>query len=120
MEIKIYKQNFNLGDDFEVYLRDKFSALDKYQEDILDFQVNLKGDRHRRKGDVYKVEVKIILPHKKPIIIKETDSDALRAVDMAQEKIARQLVKYKDKDVSRLRKNIRRFKSLKFWKKKDL
>ncbi|MDD5749501.1 MAG: ribosome-associated translation inhibitor RaiA [Patescibacteria group bacterium] len=120
MEIKIYKQNFGLSDDFDAYLREKFSALEKYQEEIMDFQVNLKGDRHHRKGDIYKVEVKVILPHKKPIIIKESDADPRRAVDIIQEKISRQLIKHKDKKFARLRKNIRRFKSLKFWKKKDL
>lgn len=119
MQIKINKQNFDLTEAFNQYLNEKFATLDKYEEDILDFQVALKRDQHHRKGEVYSIEVKIILPQKKSIIIKESDSDARRAVDIVQEKIARQLIKNKDKSISKLRRNVKNFKSLKFWGKKD-
>ena len=119
MQIKIYSQNFDLTESFKEYLDEKISHLDKYQENILDLQVSLKRDQHHKKGEVYSVEVKIVLPQKKFIIIKESDSDPRRAVDMVQEKIARQLIKNKNKNISKLRKNIKSFKSLKFWKRKD-
>jgi ribosomal subunit interface protein len=119
MKIQIYNQNFDLTDSFKIYLEDKFNSLEKYQADIIDFQVKLIRDQHHNKGEVYTVETKMFLPNKKSIFVKEIDSDARAAVDKAQEKLARLLVKNKDKRFGKLRKNIKSFKSLKFWKKKD-
>jgi ribosomal subunit interface protein len=119
MKIKIYNQNFDLTESFEYYLHEKFDALDKYQLDIIDFQVKLIRDQHHKKGEVYTVEAKVSLANTQPIFVKEQDSDARAAVDNVQEKLARLLVKSKDKKFAKLRKNIRKFKSLKFWKKKE-
>ncbi|PLX25525.1 ribosomal subunit interface protein [Candidatus Parcubacteria bacterium] len=117
MEIKIYNKNFDLSDSFREYLIDKFSTLDKYQEDIINFNVDLVRDQHHKKGEVYKIEVTVTLPQKKVIRVKEKHSDPRAAVDMAQEKVSRQIVKTKKKRFSKLRKQARRFKSLKFWKR---
>lgn len=119
MKIQIYNKNFDLSDHFQKYLEDKFSTLDKYQEDILSFQVNLSRDQHHNKGEVYNIDVKIDLPKKKTILASESDTDPMSAVDSALDKLTRQLLKYKDKKTDRFRKKIKYFKSLKFWKKKE-
>ena len=41
MKIQIYNQNFDLTEPFRQYLQDRFDVLDKYQANILDFQVKL-------------------------------------------------------------------------------
>ncbi|MBU1203141.1 ribosome-associated translation inhibitor RaiA [Patescibacteria group bacterium] len=117
MKIQIHNQNFDLTQAFQQYLEEKISALEKYQENIISFQVYLGRDTHHKKGEVYSVEVIASMPGQKNIIVKETDSDARRAVDIVQDKMARQIVKSKEKKVSRLRKTTRYFKSLKFWNK---
>ena len=119
MKIQIYSQNFDLTEPFRQYLQARFDNLDKYQINVLDFQVKLKRDQHHNKGEVYTVEAKLSLADKKSIFVKEEDSDARAAVDKVQEKLARLLVKNKDKRLVKLRKNIKNFKSLKFWRKKD-
>ena len=119
MKIQIYNQNFDLTDPFKEYLQIKFDTLDKYQNDIIDFQVKLIRDQHHQKGDVYTIEAKISMPNTETIFVKEQDSDARAAVDKVQEKLARILVKNKSKKIGKLRKNIKKFKSLKFWKKKE-
>ena len=119
MKIQIYSQNFDLTEPFRQYLQARFDNLDKYQVNVLDFQVKLKRDQRHNKGDVYTVEVKLNLADKKSIFVKEEDSDARAAGDNVQEKLARLLVKNKDKRLSKLRRNIKKFKSLKFWKKED-
>jgi len=119
MKIQIYNQNFDLTDPFKEYLQTKFDSLDKYQTDILDFQVKLIRDQHHQKGEVYTVEAKLSIPNTETIFVKEEDSDARAAVDKVQEKLARILVKNKNKKIGKLRKNIKKFKSLKFWKKKE-
>jgi putative sigma-54 modulation protein len=117
MNIQIYNQNFDLTDSFKEYLEDKFNSLDKYQEKILSFNVNLSRDQKHNKGEVFTVEVRVSLPQKQTLMAKESNIDARAAVDAVQDKIARQLVKYKDKNLSRWRKNARKIKSLKFWRR---
>lgn len=119
MKIKIYSQNFDLTDSFREYLQDRFDALDKYQVDILDCQIKLIRDQKHHKGEVYTIEAKLLLPNTEPIFAKEESSDARAAVDNLQEKLARLMVKNKDQRIGKLRKNIKKFKTLKFWGKKD-
>ncbi|MFA6307651.1 MAG: ribosome-associated translation inhibitor RaiA [Patescibacteria group bacterium] len=119
MKIQIYNQNFDLTDPFKEYLQMRFDALDKYQSEILDFQVKLIRDQRHQKGDVYTIEAKLSMPNTETIFVKEEDSDARSAVDKVQEKLARILVKNKNKKIGKLRKSIKKFQSLKFWKKKE-
>lgn len=117
MDIKIYNKNFDLTEAFQTYIQEKFDTLDKYQKDIISFSVDIKRDPHHRKGEIFTVEAHLFLPNKQEIIIKEAHQDARAAIDIVQDKIARQLVKQKNKTTSKLRKNINIFKSLKFWNK---
>ena len=118
MNIKIYKKNFDLTEPFRQYLQEKFKLIEKYKENIISFVIDLSRDQHHNKGEVFTIVVHVSLPNKQNIILKETNSDARIAVDSIQEKLIRQLTKYKEKNSSKIRKNIRRFKSLKFWQKK--
>jgi len=117
MDIQIYNQNFDLTESFQEYMEDKFNSLDKYQEKIIAFNVNLSRDQKHNKGEVYTIEVRLTLPQKQNIMIKESGVDARAVVDIVQDKLSRQLVKYKDKNISRWRKNARKIKSLKFWRR---
>jgi len=119
MKIQIYNQNFDLTDPFKEYLQNRFDSLDKYQTDVIDCKVKLIRDQHHQKGEVYTIEANLSLPNSEPIFVKESDSDARATVDKIQEKLARLLVKTKNKKFGKLRKNIKNFKSLKFWKKKE-
>ena len=115
MNIKIYNKNFDLTDSFEVYLQDKFSSLDRYQKDISSFEVNLSRDQHHKKGEVFQVEVKIALPNKKQLVLSEMHADPRAAIDILQDKLSRQLLKLKDKNISRWKRAPNSIKSLKFW-----
>ncbi len=115
MNIQIYKNNFDLTQPFEQYLHEKFSTLDRYQNEITDFKVELFRDQRHNKGDVFTVEVHIALPQQKSLMAKESSSDARAAVDLVQENLARQLKKYKDRNISLARRGGRLLKSIKFW-----
>lgn len=119
MDIQIYKNNFDLTESLEQYLREKFSALDRFQTDITDFKVDLSRDQHHNKGDVFTVEVRINLPQQRNIMAKEINEDARAAIDLVQDSLARQLKKMKEKDISLMRKGGRLFKSIKFWNKNE-
>lgn len=117
MDIKIHNKNYDLTEHFRDYLLDKFNSLDKYQEDITNFVVNISRDQKHNKGDVYEIEALISLPAKQTIVIKENADDPYATVDLVQDKLARQLVKFKDKFTSKKRSKRRLLKSLKFWSK---
>ncbi|MFA5126494.1 MAG: ribosome-associated translation inhibitor RaiA [Patescibacteria group bacterium] len=117
MNIQIYKNNFDLTDPFKQYLEEKFSALSKYHENILSFKVELNRDQKHNKGDVFTIEAHLQLPHHKSLIVREKHIDARAAVDIAQEKLARQLLKIKDKQNSRIKKTSRLLRSMRFWNK---
>lgn len=119
MKIQIHQQNFDLTDPFKEYLENKLNTLEKYQEDILSCQVTLNRDPKHQKGEIFTVEVRLSLPRTSTLIVRETDADARRAVDIVQDKLARQLVKFKDKKSSKSRNAAKYFKSLKFWKRND-
>lgn len=119
MDIQIYKNNFDLTDPFKQYLEDKFKGLEKYANDITSFKVELNRNQKHRKGDVFTIEAHIQLPYQKTITVKETHIDARAAVDIAEEKLARQLLKVKDKHISNLKRRPRFLKSLRFWDKTE-
>ena len=99
------------------YLEEKFSSLDKYQEDISDIKVELIRDQHHNKGEVFTVEVHVSFAHQKPIMARETNIDARAAVDLAESKLARQIIKNKEKYSTKVRRGSKIIKSLKFWRK---
>lgn len=115
MEIKIYNKNYELTEHFREYLLDKFNSLDKYQEEIISFTVNISRDQRHQKGDVYEIEALLSMPSKQTIVASEEADDPYAAVDGVQDKLARQLVKFKDKFDSKKRNKRKLFKSLKFW-----
>ena len=118
MDIKIHNKNFDLTQAFQSYIQDKFDALDKFQENIISCALDINRDPHHHKGEIFTAEVHLLLPNKQEIIITEIHQDARAVIDMIQDKLARALVKQKNKNVSRLRKNIKFLQSLKFWNKK--
>ncbi|MCB9802650.1 ribosome-associated translation inhibitor RaiA [Candidatus Nomurabacteria bacterium] len=117
MDIKIYNKNFDLSEAFETYIHEKLDSLEKYQENIISFSLNMSRDPHHHKGEIFDLEARLTMPNKQEIIIKESHQDARAAIDIIQDKLARQLVKQKGKLNSKLRKNSKFFKSLKFWNK---
>ncbi len=117
MEIQIYKNNFDLTDPFKQYIEEKFGALTKYHENIISFKVELSRDQKHNKGDVFTIEARLQLPQHKNIMIKENHIDARAAVDIAQEKLARQLLKIKDKQVSKTKRTSKLLRSIRFWGK---
>ncbi|MBT4849748.1 ribosome-associated translation inhibitor RaiA [Candidatus Parcubacteria bacterium] len=119
MNIKIYNKKFDLTPAFKKYLKEKLQGLKKYKNDIESVNIELARDQHHKKGEVFTVGLNITMPNKHTIQVSETNSDAYAAVDIVQDIVARQLVKYKEKNISKQRKKRRYFKSLKFWKRSE-
>jgi len=116
MEMQIHNKNFDLTDPFKQYLIEKFQDIKKYKEDITSFKIHLSRDQRHNKGEVFNIEVEVNIPNKN-IVIKETNEDARAAVDIVQDKLARRLLKFKEKGFSKKKKGWK--ESIKFWKKEE-
>lgn len=91
MKFDIRGKNIELTDSLKEYTTKRLSKLEKYIEDVKEAQValSIEGERH-------KVEVTIPL---NGVILRgeETTEDMYSSIDMVEEKLEKQLEKYKTK-----------------------
>lgn len=97
MKIKIFGKNIDVTDGIKSAVEEKLGNLEKYFTDDARIDVTLSVDRNDQK-------VEVTIPLKGRIIrVEEVSSDMYATIDMAQETIERQLVKYKNKLVDKKR-----------------
>lgn len=95
MKIKIFGKNIEVTEGIRSAVEDKLSKLDKYFTEETRVDVTLSVERNEHK-------VEVTIPVKGNIIRAEEVSDDMYAsIDMAQETIEHQLVKYKNKIVDK-------------------
>ena len=116
MEIQIHNKNFDLTDPFKQYLKEKFQDVKKYQDTITNFKIHLSRDQRHNKGNVFIIKVEVHVPQKN-IVIEERHADARAAVDIIQDKLARRLLKFKEKNTSKEKKSWKR--RFRLWKKEE-
>ncbi|MDD5342025.1 MAG: ribosome-associated translation inhibitor RaiA [Patescibacteria group bacterium] len=107
MKIILTGKNFKLTPSLKSYVTDKISHLEKYYREILKAKVELDFDRNQKSGDINRVEIWLYLPEK----TLETGikaSEMHEAIDLAYEKIANQLIRYKEKKYSRRMRKLRK------------
>ncbi len=91
MKIKIFGKNIEVTEGIRNAVEDKLSKLDKYFAEETRVDVTLSVKRNEQK-------VEVTIPVKGNIIrAEEISEDMYASIDMAQETIERQLVKYKKK-----------------------
>lgn len=82
------------------YAEEKISKLAKYHPKIEKIEVRLINKRHKQKKNEYDCEIKIVVPgHDLEIMDSEQSIEA--AIDKAEERAKRLLVKNKEKHLSR-------------------
>lgn len=95
MKIKIFGKNIEVTEGIKSAVEDKLGKLDKYFVQETRVDVTLSVNRNEQK-------VEVTIPVKGNIIRAEEVSDDMYAsIDMVEETIERQLVKYKNKLVDR-------------------
>ena len=95
MKIKIFGKNIEVTDGIKSAVEDKLGKLDKYFMQETRVDVTLSVNKNEQK-------VEVTIPVKGNIIRAEEVSDDMYAsIDMVEETIERQLVKYKNKLVDR-------------------
>jgi putative sigma-54 modulation protein len=91
MKIKIFGKNIEVTPGIKSAIEDKLGKLDKYFTKETDVDVTLSVDKNEQK-------VEVTIPVKGGIIrAEEISNDMYASIDMVEETIERQLVKYKNK-----------------------
>lgn len=107
MEYQVYSKNLLVTDSLREYLDLKLAHIDRLSVETVACRVDLSRDAHHRKGDIFRVEINMNVPSKLLRIV-EQHSDARAAIDLAVDKLHRQLQKFKNKRID-LRRRLARF-----------
>ncbi len=96
MNIQFYAKNVELSDKIKYHISSKLETGLKNFDRVVGAQVDISRDQHHRKGDVYRVEVNLHIPRR---IIRgiATATDVFAAMDIAQERIEKQVSRFRDK-----------------------
>jgi len=91
MQIQITAKNINITEAIRSYVNKKLSKLDKYLDKPLDINVLLEVQKN--------IQLVEILANANGVVLKgrEGSEDLYSSVDLAMDKIERQLIKYKEK-----------------------
>ncbi|HSE29866.1 MAG TPA: ribosome-associated translation inhibitor RaiA [Candidatus Saccharimonadales bacterium] len=104
-QIEITGVNLDLGADIKKYARKKIGSLDKYlprhARKTAHAEVKLRQTNNRL-GNKYECEIVVTVPDKQ-IAAKESTMNMFAAVDIVEQKIKNQFVKYKQEHVAHLK-----------------
>ena len=99
MQIKIAARHGHLSDPSQQYIRDKAEKLLHYFERLTMIEVTVDMKAKESKA----VEFVVQAEHKHDFVARETHADLMAAVDLAHDKLALQLRRYKEKIQDRRR-----------------
>jgi len=98
MNIQFYAKNLELTGQIKDYINEKIGGLDKYEINVTECRVDLSKDVHHQKGNVYRFEVNLKLSYDKKLIRTVAEAEnIMSAIDLAKDKLQRQISKIKDK-----------------------
>jgi ribosome hibernation promoting factor len=98
MNIQFYAKNLELTGQIKDYIDNKIGGLDKYEADITECRVDLSKDTHHQKGKVYRFEVNLKSSYDKKLIRTVVKAEnIMSAIDLAKDKLQRQISKIKDR-----------------------
>lgn len=104
-QIEITGVNLDLGEDIKKYARKKIGALDKYlprhARKTAHAEVKLRQTNNRL-GNKYECEIIVTLPEKQ-LAAKESTMNMFAAVDIVEQKLKNQFIKYKQEHIAHLK-----------------
>jgi len=80
------------------YIDKKIGILGRYfqeQDETLKAQIDVRVDTHHKTGEVYMISIYFVMKGK-DFYTKERHDDFYGAIDIAQEELEKQMVKYKE------------------------
>ncbi len=92
MQVKISARHGHLAEPTQQFLREKAEKLLRYFERLTLIEVTVDLE-----NDLKTVELVVSAEHKHDFVARETHSDVLAAMDLALDKLERQIRRYKEK-----------------------
>ena len=120
MKITIKMRNLDQSQALDQYIEERFGGLKKFvsilQEDSdegktlaeVDVEVE-KETQHHRKGDIFIVKAKIVLPGK-TLMVEAKEDDIFQSVTKARDEMKLEIEKYKFKKIDKDRREQRKSK----------
>ncbi|MGA7672176.1 MAG: ribosome-associated translation inhibitor RaiA [Nitrolancea sp.] len=104
MDVQIKTKNIRLTDSLEEYIQRRLQKLDKVNENVIDAKLEVRTERNRSGGEQHVAQLTIAT--KNSILrSEEKNHDLHTAIDLAVDRMARQIRRFHDKKVfSRRRK----------------
>ena len=111
MEIVIKAKNIELSNSVNYLVNQKLAPLGKFfktEEDLKEMFVELKKeDKHHKKGDIFIVEIILMLKGKK-LVVEAHGETLAKAVVQAKDEMQIEIKKYKTKMIEKPRRKIRK------------
>jgi len=117
MQINIKATNFELTPDIKEYIDEKVGGLVKFIHHP-DASVQAWVEvglttRHHQKGDIYRAEIQIRLPHIEKGVRVESEQEGLyAAIDDARDEMKRELIRVKEREMTLVKRGARLFKKI--------
>ena len=93
MMIKITGRHLELTESMRAYAQKKIGKLSKYSKRLSEIEVTIDSDGTNNKVEI----ISKVTNHASPFVVTSSNEDAYACVDMAVDKMERQLVKDKEK-----------------------
>jgi putative sigma-54 modulation protein len=100
MEVELQAKNVELTERVRDYVDKKMGKLERYLQDIRATRVDLRHGVTRSQGEVYTAQMTAFVD-KQILRAEEMHPDLLAAIDLASDKLHRQIKRYKDRRVDR-------------------
>lgn len=98
MQIQVHAKNLEISRRLQDYAEKKLTRLDRYLPNIARVEIELTQERHRQGGD--RAIAQITVRHSRGTILRaedRTQGDPFAAIDLALDKMYRQISRYKGK-----------------------
>ncbi len=93
MKMNITGKNLNLSDTFKELLDEKFGILSRYLDSIQFIDVMVEKEANND----HTIQLKVGIPKREPVVLKETDRSLHAAVDIIRDKAENVLTNIKEK-----------------------
>jgi putative sigma-54 modulation protein len=103
MDVQIKTRNIRLTDSLESYIQRKYQKLEKVDVRVLDAKLEIRSERKRTGGEHYVAQL-TIAANDSLLRAEETNSDLNTAIDLAIDRMARQIRRFHDKRVFQRRR----------------
>jgi putative sigma-54 modulation protein len=103
MDVQIKTKNIRLTDALETYIQRKYQKLEKVNVRVIDAKLEVRSDRKKKGGDHYVVQLTIATPDN-ILRAEEVNADLHTTIDLAIDRMERQIRRFRDKQVYQRRR----------------